>query len=53
MFLKQFGNGIFIEYPSNLDDANNYGLIQEGDTSTVHKKQPPFLMYVKDNSDML
>ena len=37
----------------NLDNANNYGLKREGDTSTVHKKQPPFFMYVKEDSDML
>lgn len=53
MFLKQSSNRIFIEYPFNLDNANNYGLMQEGDTSTVHKKQPPFFVYVKEDSDML
>jgi len=44
---------MFIEYPFNLDNANNYGLMQEGDPSTLHKKQPPFFMYVKEDSDML
>lgn len=51
--LKQFRNIMFIEYPFNLDNANNYGLMQEGDPSTLHKKQPPFFMYVKEDSDML
>ena len=50
---EQFRNRMFVEYPFNLDNANNYGLMQEGDTSTVHKKQPPFFMYVKEESDML
>ena len=51
--MKQFRNELFIEYLFNLDDMNKHGLIQEVRTSTVHKKQPPFFMYVKENSDML
>ncbi len=51
--MKQFRNELFIEYLFNLDDMHKHRLIQEVRTSTVHKKQPPFFMYVKDNSDML
>ena len=52
-FLKQFRNRIFIDYPFNLDDVNNCKRIQEDNTNIVHKKQPPFFMYVKEDSDML
>lgn len=44
---------MFTEHLFNLDDMNKNRLIQEANTSTVHKKQPPFFMYVKDDSDML
>ena len=44
---------MFIEYLFNLGDMNKHRLIQEVRTSTLHKKQPPFFMYVKEDSDML
>ena len=53
MFLKQFRNRIFINYPFNLDDVNKCRLQEEAEINTVHKKQPPFFMYVKENLDML
>ena len=52
-FLKQFRNSLFIEYPFNLDDMNKHRLQEEAEINTVHKKQPPFFMHVKEDSDML
>lgn len=52
-FLTQFRNSLFIEYPFNLDDMNKCGLYIKVEISIVHKKQPPFFMYVKEDSDML
>ena len=53
MFLKQFRNSLFIEYPFNLDDMNKHRLQEEAEINTVHKKQSPFFMYVKEDLDML
>lgn len=42
-----------MKYPFNLDDVNKCGLYIKVEISIVHKKQPPFFMYVKEDSDML